>query len=133
MKIKAGFTLPELVISIVIINIAIISVALMYQVALRGSFNTKIMAVATVLLEEKAEEVLRLGYVGIDNATTTNTSFLDPFSDYQYQVTVHYVNNSSLDTSVDPTVTGYKNVEVRVTYSNIAPVIINSLLTNYTG
>jgi prepilin-type N-terminal cleavage/methylation domain-containing protein len=129
MKTNKGFTLVELVISIVIISICVLSIALMYQEALRGSFNAKVITVATALAEEKMEEILRLGYLGVGNVGQTN--FSSPFSDYSFKITVHYVQATDLNNPVDPTVTEYKNVEVKVMHSNIATTI-NSLLTDYT-
>lgn len=129
MKSQSGFTLFEVVISMVIISICIFSVALMFQESLRGSVELRFMTQATALAEEKMEEISRLGYAGVSNVASDY--FPSPFSDYSYRVTVHCVQAANLDTSVDPIVTEYKNVEVKVTKVNQAPVIINSLLTNH--
>lgn len=125
---KNGFTLIELIISIIVISICVIPIAVMYQQALQGSLETKVLTVATSLAEEKMEEILRLGYSGISNVGLNN--FPKPFDDYNYEVIVHYVEASDLDTSVDPTETDYKNIEVQVTHA-IQTVTLTSLLTDY--
>lgn len=125
---KKGFTLIGLVISIIIISICSIPIAIMYQQASLGSFQTRAITIATALAEEKMEEVLRLGYLGISDAAG---NFLTPFQDYSYQVIVHYVEAEDLDTPVDPTVTGYKNIELQVNHSAMGSIKLNSLLTNF--
>lgn len=131
MKAKNGFTLAELIISIIIISLSVLSMALIFQETLRGSPAVKAMTIATALAEEKIDEVLRLGYAGVNNTGPTN--FPSPFSDYSFQIVVHYVDATGLDTSVDPLQTEYRNVEVRVMHSGIANISVNSLLANYTG
>ena len=125
---KRGVSLFEIIIAIVIISIAILAVSVMFQLPLKGGVSTRFLTVATGLAEEKMDEVLRLGYTSIANQGPS--SFPSPFSDYQYQVSWHYVQEANLTTSVDPTVTEYKNVQVSVTHTNIAAVTLNSLLTD---
>jgi len=125
-----GFTLIELIISTVVLGLCVIPIALIHQEAMHGSYQTKVLTVATALAEEKMEETLILGFSGV--ASVASTSFASPFDDYSYQVTVHYVNGSDMDTSVDPTVTTYRNIEVQVSHSLIdQAVVLNSALTDY--
>jgi len=130
MKNKRGFSLIELVIAIVIISTCAIGVAIMFQEASSGSYIAVVMTVATALAEEKMEETLRLGYSSA--SSVSSTAFASPFDDYTYEVIVHYVDESDLDTSVDPTVTDYKNVEVQISHAVIdQAVVLNSVLANY--
>lgn len=131
MKIKKGLTLAELIIAIIIISICALSIAVMYQEAIHGNFKVKAMTIATALEEEKAEEVLRLGYNGVNNSGPSY--FPSPFNEYSFQVIVHYVQESNLDIPVDPIQTEYKNVEVRVMHNDIGTISLNSLLTNYSN
>ena len=124
-----GFTLVELVMSIIIIAICAIPTALMFQQAAGKSFITRVTTVATALAEEKMEETLGLGFSGVTDSGPT--AFSSPFSDYSYQVTVYYVQAADLNTSVSPTVTAYKNVEVRISHSAVGTVSLMSLLTSY--
>ena len=127
---QKGFSLIELVLAIVIIGIVIIPTALRYQEAMHGSCQTKVLTIATGLAEDKMEESLGLGYSNV--ADESLTSFGSPFDDYGYQVTVHYVNEGAFDTSVDPTVTDYKSVEIQVSHSLLdQAVVTKSVLTNH--
>jgi prepilin-type N-terminal cleavage/methylation domain-containing protein len=130
-KIKKGLTLFELIIAIIIISICALSLAVMYQEAMRGNSTIKPMTIATALAEEKAEQVLGLGYSGVSNSGPTY--FPSPFDEYSFQVIVHYVQASNLDTSVDPTQTSYKNVEIKVMQNDIGTISIKSLLTDFSG
>ena len=132
MRVKNGFTLIELLISIVIFSICLVSVVVMFQQALYGGYDTRVLTIANFLAEEKMEEVLTLGYAGVTSVAATN--FPSPFNSYTFEVAVHYVQPPDLDTSVDPTVTDYKNVEVKVVKpmpNYNATVTMSSLLTNY--
>jgi prepilin-type N-terminal cleavage/methylation domain-containing protein len=128
MRRTSAFTLIELIISIIVIAIAAIPVAVTYQRAMQGSVTARMLTVATALSEQKMEEALNLGFSNIANISLT--SFASPFNDYAYQVIVYYVNAADLNTSVGPTATEYKRVEVRVTNNFSAPVSLVSLLTN---
>ncbi|MBU1727392.1 MAG: prepilin-type N-terminal cleavage/methylation domain-containing protein [Candidatus Omnitrophica bacterium] len=127
-KYKKGVSLFEIIIAIVIISIAVLGLVTMFQMSLKGGVSARYLTVAAGLAEEKMEEVLRLGYANITNQGPS--SFSSPFSDYQYRVIWHYVQSTNLSTSVDPTVTEYKNVLVNVTHANMAAVTLNSLLTD---
>lgn len=124
-----GFSIIELVISIVVVSICIIPISLLYQEAMRGSIETNVLTVANALAEGELEENLQLGFSGVSDVAST--AFSEPFDDYSYQVTVHYVNASDLETSVDPTVTDYRTVEVQVSHDAIGTISSKSLLTNY--
>lgn len=127
-KFLTGFTIVELLMAIIIISICVIPVALMYQQATQGSYQTRVLTVATALAEEKMEEVLRLGYSGVSDIGLSN--FPSPFADYSFQVDVDNVEAEDLDTSV-VNETGYKSVEVQVSHSVAPSVTVKSLLTNY--
>ncbi|MBU4148944.1 MAG: type II secretion system GspH family protein [Candidatus Omnitrophica bacterium] len=127
-----GFSLLELVLSIVIIGLCIIPIALSHQQAAAGSIQTKVLTVATALAEEKMEEAINAGFSGVSN--TSLTSFSSPFTDYSYQVTVHYVDALDLDTSIDPATSDYKNIEVQVSHGILdQSVAVKSLLVDYTN
>ncbi len=129
MKTKRGVTLIELTISIVIVAICLIPIALMYQQAAQGGYVTRVMTVATLLAEEKMEETLILGYLGVNSVAST--AFPSPFTDYNYEVIINYVDPSDLDASVNPTVTDHKSVLVQVDRSGLETISLKSLLTNY--
>ena len=124
-----GFTLIGLVLSIIIISICAIPLSLMFGQASRAGLPNRITTIATALAEEKMDEVLRLGYSGVSDQGLTD--FPVPFDDYSYQVVVHYVDSSDLNTPVEPTITDYRTVEVNLRHDDIATITIKSLLTAY--
>lgn len=130
-KRKRGMTLIELVLSIIIIAVCLIPVSTMYNQVLSKIYKSRVMTTASALAEETMDQHLGKTFSGIAN--TVLTSFSSPFSDYSYQVVVNYVEAANLNTSVDPTVTQYKRVEVRITHSQIGTLRMVSLLTNYTA
>ena len=129
---KRGFSLLELVLAIVIIGMCIIPIALKHQQAAQGSYQTKVLTIATALAEGEIEEVIGSGFSAASDVSLT--SFDSPFDDYSYQITVHYVEGDDLDTSVDPTTTDYKNIEVQVSHSVLdQAVVLNTVLVDYTN
>lgn len=131
MKNNNGMTLIELVLSIIIISICFIPVGIIYNQALAKIYRSRVMTAASGLAEEKMDQVLGSAFAGVANAGPT--AFSSPFADYSYQVIVHYVDAADLNTSVDPAVTQYKNVEVRITHTQIGTLKMISLLSNYTA
>lgn len=129
MQNNKGLTLIELVLSIIIISICFLVLAMIYQQVLNNIYGTRVMSIASALAEEKTDDVFGKGYSGITNQSSA--SFSSPFSDYTYEVVVNYVNDADLNTPVDPTVTEYKRVEVRVTHSQTGTFRMVSLLSDY--
>jgi len=128
MRSKKGYSLIELIIVIIIIPICIGGVAIVFQNVLVRGFRVRAMTTSAALAEEKMDETLRLGYS--DVADVSSTAFGAPFGDYTYTVVVINVESNALDTSV-VAATGYKNVKVNVTHSEIGTITLTSLLTDY--
>jgi len=126
---RKSFSLIELVISTVIISIAALSIAFLYQQALSGSLEVRELTVATALAKEKMEEVLLSSFS--DVGSVMETAFGAPFSNYSYQIDACYVQSANLDTCVDPTTTDYKKVEVLVSCDTIPMANLKTLFTNY--
>ena len=127
-----GFSLLELVLAIVIIGLCAIPIALSHQQAAAGSIQTKVLTIATALAEEKMEVAINDGFSGVSDVAST--AFNSPFDDYSYQVTVHYVDSSDLDTPIDPTASDYKNIEVQVSHSILDQgVALSTVLVDYTN
>lgn len=126
---KRGYTLIELIVSIAIIAVCIAGIASVYQNVLQRGVRGKIMTTACALAEEKADEVLRLGFSGIGSDGPAD--FSSPFGDYSYQVVVINVQPPDLDTSVGSTDTGYKKVTVNITHDQAGTYGISSLLTDH--
>ncbi len=126
---KKGYTLIELIISIAIIAVCVAGIASVYQNVLARGVRGKTITTAIALAEEKADEVLRLGFSGIGNDGPAD--FPSPFGDYSYQIVVINVQPPDLDTSVGSTDTGYKKVTVNVSHNPAGTYSISSLLTDY--
>lgn len=130
-KNKKGMTLLELVLSIIIIAMCVLPLSVIYTQVLAKIYKSRVMTIASGLAEEKMDQATAKGYSGVVNESSTN--FSSPFSSYSSQVVVNYVNAADLNTSVDPTVTEYKRVEVRVVHGEIGTAKMVSLLTNFSA
>jgi len=132
MKHKKGYSLVELIIAVVLIGICILPVALVFQTVLAKNYRLTVITTAVSLAEDKMDEVLIQGYtIGGGVGVVYSESFASPFDDYSYAVEVHNVEPPNLGTSVDPTDTGYKNVEVRVAHAQAGTYKLVSMVTNW--
>lgn len=130
MRTKTGYSLIELIIAIIIIPICVGGVTIVFQNVLVRGFRVRAMTTSVALAEEKMDETLRLGYSSV--ADVSSTAFNAPFGDYTYTVVVRDVESNDLDTPViNAPATGYKNVKVNVTHSEIGTITLTSLLTDY--
>jgi len=120
-----GFTLIELVMVIVILDICLPSVALLFSQVMKTYGEPEVMQVATALAEQKMEEVSGLRYSDI--ADDGPTAFSGNFSNYTYQVTVSAVPTGLAN---DPSMTDYKQIEVTVSSSIIGNITLATVVTN---
>jgi type II secretion system protein I len=66
-----GFTLIEIMIATVIIAVALLGVASLTVGIIRGNSFSKRLTVATILAQDRLEEVKRLGYLNSSSAEDT--------------------------------------------------------------
>lgn len=121
-----GLTIVEIVISMVVISISVLSIVFSYQQALNNSVKTRSLTVGTGLAEDKIEEMLAREYSAVASETG---SFSSPFADYSYSVDVYNVQSSDLDTSYGSE-TGYKRVDVTVAGGDGTTVELDTLITD---
>jgi prepilin-type N-terminal cleavage/methylation domain-containing protein len=84
-----GFTLIEVLIATVIITIVSLGAASLTVGIIRGNSFSKRLATATTLVQDRLEDVKRLGYTNVGSAAgTQNYGTIANFSGYKRVVTV---------------------------------------------
>ncbi len=79
-----GFTLIEVLVSIVILALGLLSLATLASTVMHGNAFGKEMTVATTLAEERMEEVKRLGYANAETAAgTENYGTITNYGDHR--------------------------------------------------
>ena len=68
-----GFTLIEVLIVIVILSIGLLGMASLTVGVIKGNSHSKHSTTATVLAQEKIEDIKKLGYSGTASSDTTTT------------------------------------------------------------
>lgn len=97
-----GFTLIEVLISIVILSVGLLGMAaLAVGIINANRFNSE-MTTATTLAQDKMEDIQRVGYATA--ADETKATMPSPFSDYKREVTV----------TADTPATDMKTVSVKI-------------------
>ena len=126
-----GFSLIELIMSMLVVAICMTPTALIYSNVLQKLNMSRSASTAVNLCEEKTDEITRLGFSGAANIAST--PFASPFANYSYTVTVINVDLSDLNTEASPpeTNTGYKNATVSVTSPAAGTVSMRALLTDF--
>ncbi|OGB88916.1 hypothetical protein A2625_00370 [candidate division WOR-1 bacterium RIFCSPHIGHO2_01_FULL_53_15] len=128
---RAGFTLVETVMGLIIIGIAFytliaVFISLAPRTAQYETMNKKIY-----LAQEKMEEFLVKPFS--QETSVAPAAFAGNFSNYNYEVVVTYVTSTDLNTAVGGP-TNYKNINVRVwggPTGGANTAEIRSLVTSY--
>jgi prepilin-type N-terminal cleavage/methylation domain-containing protein len=85
----SGFTLIEILIATVIITIVSLGATSLTVGVIRGNSFSKRMATATTLVQDRLEDVKRLGYTNVGTAAgTQNYGSIANFTGYKRVVTV---------------------------------------------
>jgi type II secretory pathway pseudopilin PulG len=129
MKKERGITLVGLIIFLVVIGIALPPLLMIAYNSVENSVNNEMMLNSTSLAAEKMDDLKTLSFANLAN---TAGSFTATFSQYSFSVSVNYVSPPNYDTSVNPTQTNYKRVEVTVN-NNTLPDINAHLVTVITN
>jgi type II secretory pathway pseudopilin PulG len=119
-----GFTLIELIMIIVITGIAILPIITMFIQGVRGTVDADVVATAYSLAREKMEETKQSTFGSVVNDSGT---FSAPFTDYDYTVTVEYVDGNFTSSGTS----SYKKVDVAVTYTSGYSLTLTTVLSNH--
>jgi prepilin-type N-terminal cleavage/methylation domain-containing protein len=136
---KGGFTLIEIIITLVVLSIAAVGVLSVFATGLRGSADPLLMSQATQLAQGELDTVIGIKVASGFNAATlpavtgqackTQASLLPGFV---CTLDICFVPAGDLnDTSTCGTATSYKRVAVTITNTTIGNVTAVTLLTNY--
>ena len=127
-KTKPGFTLIELVMSIVIAGIALYSLIFVFITVTTKNVSVEALTTAWYLASGKLEEVSSRSYNLITSESLA--SFGGDFNNFNRTVIISYVSSEALDTPVEANY-GYKKVTVRVTSSSFPSSIeVQALVTD---
>ncbi len=119
-KAKKGFTIIELVMTIVIAGIAVYSILTVFLTAATRNVDLEAVSIAAHLAHGKLEEVSSKSYANI--VSEVPFSFGGDFTDFSGQVIVNFVTAEALD-QVIASDSGYKKIVVYVN-SGLLPASI---------
>lgn len=131
MKTKKGFTLIELVVSMIVIGIAFYGLmSVLSDVTIKNTSGQELLK-AGFLAEEVMEEMMMEGKdFSTEVLDVSLQSFSAPFSGFSYSVDVEYVNSSNLNLSTTEA-TDYKRIEVTVSGEAVSyPVTLVTVKAN---
>lgn len=114
---KRGFTIVEVVISLLIIAVVMYaSISIFITSSVKG-VNVDIFTAAQTLAEDKLEEAMAKDFA--DVSSEAQTSFSGDLSEYSHEITVNYVSVEALDVPVVPA-TDYKKINVSIRHPQLA-------------
>ncbi len=145
---SGGFTLIEIIITLVVLSIAAVGVLSVFTAGVKGSANPLIIDQATQLAQEKMDTIMgdrmnsTRGFAWIA-AADYNTNALkyvpenpvSGFANFNRSVTIFCVDAGTLNTNNGqpfPCISsGYAHITVTVTNTAINSVSLDTLVTNY--
>jgi prepilin-type N-terminal cleavage/methylation domain-containing protein len=122
---KDAFTLIEITIALLILAVGLVGVLTLFPIGFKAAGRAGDLTVATFLAQQKLEEGKRLGYDGVDvgyDTANAKVSFGNPYSDYQYEVSVH---------DTEPPEPDLKQVDVTVYWSTDDSIALTTYIANY--
>lgn len=129
MRNKAGFTLVEVIVSIVVIAIIMYAAIAIFITSGVKGVNVEVFTIAQSLAEGKLEEVTAKDFGAVSSEGETN--FSGDLSNYSYEIVVNYVSAEALDSAVGY-VTDYKKVQVKIRHPQLGnPTQLESIRANY--
>ncbi len=115
---RNSFTLIELIIAIFILSIGISAILTMFPLGIQIARSSKMAAVAVYLGEAKIEEIIYMPYEGISIGTFNEPSLPSPFTAYERETRVSYVDPTSSDLLEVGTDLGIKKIKVTVSWDS---------------
>jgi len=128
---EGGFSLIEIIITLVVLSIAAVGVLSVFISGMKGSADPLILNQATALAQEKVDEAIALkksgGYAAV--LAAGGVPFAAPYGEFSWVQAVTCVD-SGLVAPAACTV-GYKIVTVTVTHAVIGSINLDTLVTDY--
>ena len=106
-----GFTLIEVLVAMVILSIGLLGTAALITGIINGNKVSNRITTATVLAQDKMEEIKRIGYSGMPTSDTTTTEPYNSITNYSLYKRVTFTD------VVNPAV-GMKTVTVTVSWDS---------------
>jgi MSHA pilin protein MshD len=134
-----GFTLIEIIITLVVLSIAVVGVLSVFTTAIKGSANPVVLNRAIALAQEKMDTIIgdRMNSArGFAYIIPGNYPADIPVTGFNRSVTIICVNPVALNTDngVPPgasgCASGYTHVQVTVAHAAIGSVSLDGLVTN---
>lgn len=104
---NSGFTLLEILISVVVLSVGFIAIAGVTVSTMRGRAFSAALTTATTLAQDKMEEIRCLSYSGLPSANSTTVEDYGAISDY-----LHY--KRVVSTKISDPAAGMKTTAVTV-------------------
>ena len=136
-KNQSGFTLIEIIITLVVLSIAAVGVLSVFSVGIKGSADPLILNQAIGLAQGKMDEAIALkksaGFNGVLSISPGVPPFSAPLDVFSWTRTVTCVTAADLNTpaGAPPCASGYAHVTVTVTHPIAGSVSVDTVLTNY--
>ena len=126
---KKGFTLVEIIISVVVIAIIAYAGIAVYSTSAVKDVAVDVFTVAQSLAEGKLEETMAKDFADINSVSST--AFSGDLSNFNYTIIVNYVSPEALDVPI-VSATDYKKIGVSVSHFQLTrPTTLECLRANY--
>ncbi|MFA5839422.1 MAG: prepilin-type N-terminal cleavage/methylation domain-containing protein [Candidatus Margulisiibacteriota bacterium] len=126
---RDGFTLIELVMTIVIGSIAVYSVIMIFVNTTSRNAQVDNLSIAVHLASSKIEQVSNKAYLNVSSEALS--AFTGQFSNFSSQVLVTNVSSTEIDTSSGTTETGYKKIKVFIiTTGSFTSIEVSAMVTD---
>lgn len=135
MKRISGYTLIELLITIVVISAGLTGIMALFENAAKGALQADLNVIAVNLAHEKMEQVVIAkvagGYAALGITPYPDEIFTGDLSVYQRQTAISEVAGADLSTPSEGS--GYKRVDVTVKWGEKASerIVLSTVLSNY--
>jgi len=133
---KNGFTLIEVLLTVVILAVGLFGLMILYYNSTRNIMEGDINLMASFLVRERLEQLIgdkvNNGYASLTNASYTTTSTVSVGNHFfTRSFNIYEVNKTDLSTPLVGS--GYKRIDMTVSWGMIAGqnITVSTLLTDY--
>jgi len=130
---QGGFSLIEVIITLVILSIAAVGVLSVFSSSMKSSANPLVLNQAIQLAQGEMDQVqgekAAMGFSGIGAACATT---MPPGLGFTCSRTICYVPAGNLNsTSACGSITNYKHITVKIQQAEIGSVSLDTIVSNY--